>query len=50
MFDSLDEQIRIDERKAVSNKERMMRWALILLLTVVIFSGLYLGFTMLQGT
>jgi hypothetical protein len=50
MFDSLDEQIRKDEHKAVSNKERMMRWALILLITVIVFGGLYFGFTMLQGS
>ena len=50
MFDSLDDQIRLDEHKAVSNKERMMRYALILLITVVVFGGLYLGFTMLQGS
>lgn len=39
MFDSLDEQIRIDEHKAVS--KRMMRRALILLLTIIVFGGLY---------
>jgi hypothetical protein len=42
MFDSLDEQIRIDEHKAVSNKERMIRYALILLLTLAVFGALYL--------
>jgi len=40
MFDSLDEQIRADEHKAVSNKERVMRWALIVLLSVIVFGGL----------
>jgi hypothetical protein len=50
MFDSLDEQIRADEHKSVSNKERMMRWALIVLLSVIVFGGLYLGFSMMKGT
>jgi len=50
MFDSLDEQIRMDEHKSVSNQERMVRWVLIVLLTVVVFGGLYFGFTMLKGS
>jgi len=50
MFDSLDEQIRADEHKAVSNKERVMRWALIVLLSIIVFGGLYLGFSMMKGT
>jgi hypothetical protein len=49
MFDSLDDQMRIDEHKAVSNKERMMRWALIVLVSVIVFGGLYFGFSMMKG-
>jgi len=50
MFDSLDEQIRADEHRAVSNTERMIRWALILIITLVVFGGLYWGVHMMQGT
>jgi len=50
MFDSLDEQIRNDEHKAVSNKERIVRWAVIMLITLVVFGGLYFGVQMMQGT
>jgi hypothetical protein len=50
MFDSLEEQIRNDEHKAVSNKERAFRWALIVLITLVVFGGLYFGVHMMQGT
>jgi hypothetical protein len=50
MFDSLDEQIRADEHRAVSSTERMLRWVLILLITLVVFGGLYWGVHMMQGT
>jgi hypothetical protein len=42
MFESLDEQIKLDEHKASSNNERMVRWALIVLVSVVVFGGVYL--------
>lgn len=50
MFDSLDEQIRADEHKAVSNKERIVRWVLIVVISVVVFGGLYWGVHLMQGT
>ena len=43
MFESLDEQIKLDEHKASSNTERMIRWGLIILLSVVVSGGLYFG-------
>ena len=39
MFESLDEQIRSDEHKASSNTERMIRWVLIVVISVVVFGG-----------
>ena len=50
MFESLDEQIRLDEHKATSNIERILRWALIVLLSVIVFGGLYFGVHLMQGT
>ena len=41
MFESLDEQIKLDEHKASSNSERMIRWALIVLVSVIVFGGVY---------
>lgn len=43
MFDSLDEQIRTDEHKMVTSRERMMRWVLIVVVSVAVFGGLYLA-------
>jgi len=43
MFDSLDEQIRKDEDRAVSGKQRMVRYALYVIAAAVVFGGLILG-------
>ncbi len=43
MFDSLDEQIKRDEDRVSSGKERMVRWAIVLIAAVVVFGGLILG-------
>jgi hypothetical protein len=43
MFDSLDEQIKKDEERVVSSKERMFRYALYVVAAVVVFGGLILG-------
>ena len=48
MFESLDEQIKIDEHKASSSTERMIRWALIVLVSVIVFGGLYFGVHLAQ--
>lgn len=43
MFESLDEQMKLDEAKQVSSSERMMRWLLVAVITLLIFGGLYFG-------
>jgi hypothetical protein len=48
MFESLDEQIKLDEHKASSNTERLIRWALIVLISVIVFGGIYLGVHLMQ--
>ncbi len=41
MFDSLDDQIKHDEKAEVSNKERMLRWLAVVVVSVAVFGGLY---------
>jgi len=48
MFESLDEQIKLDEHKASSNTERLIRWTLIVLISVIVFGGIYLGVHLMQ--
>ena len=48
MFDCLADQIKHDEHLEVSNRERMVRWLTVAVLSVVIFGGVYYGVQMLQ--
>jgi len=50
MFDSLDEQIKSDQLKAVTNRERMLRWTLIILVSVILFGAVFLGLHMMEGS
>lgn len=40
MFDTLEEQMKIDERKATTTRERMVCWSLIALFSVILFGAL----------
>ena len=48
MFDSLADRIREDEHKDVGNKERLIRYLAIVVLSVLLFGGLYFGVRMLE--
>ena len=50
MFDSLDEQIKADEHKSESAKERTVKWLLVALVSIIVFGGLYWGVHLMQGT
>jgi hypothetical protein len=48
MFDSLDEQMRKDEDRVSSSKERWMRYALYVLAAALVFGGLIFGVHMMS--
>lgn len=50
MFESLDEHIKSDRLKALGNRERMLRWMLIVLVSVILFGAVYLGVHFLEGS
>ena len=50
MFDSLDEQMKNDDNKVSTSTERLMKWVLILLVSLLVFGGLYFGVHMMQGS
>jgi hypothetical protein len=41
MFDSLSDRIKQDEGVSASWTQRMIRWAVVLMLSVLLFGGLY---------
>jgi hypothetical protein len=48
MFDSLADRIREDDHQAVSNTQRYLQYALVLVIAVVLFGGLYMGIKFLE--
>ena len=48
MFDSLADRIREDDHQAVNNTERYLRWAAVIVISVVLFVGLYMGVRLLE--
>jgi hypothetical protein len=48
MFDSLDEQMKKDEQAETTKNERILRWAAIAVVSVLVFGGLYFGVHMLE--
>jgi hypothetical protein len=48
MFDSLADRIREDDHKEVNQTERIIRWVVVAVLSIIIFGGLYMGIRMLE--
>jgi hypothetical protein len=48
MFDSLDDQMRHDARAASSPKERIAVWLSVVIVSVLLFGGLYFGVQFLE--
>jgi hypothetical protein len=48
MFDSLDEQMKLDDRAQKSRKEWVLEILAIAVLAVVVFVGLFFGVRMLE--
>jgi len=43
MFESLDEHMKHDADLEVSPRERVIRWVAILIVSLLVFGGLYFG-------
>ena len=48
MFDSLNDQMKVDQQKESSPVERWLRWAAIAIVSVLVFGGLIYGVRMLE--
>ena len=48
MFESLDEHIRHGDEVEQTRAERIFKWAAMVLLSVLVFGGLYFGIQMLE--
>jgi len=48
MFDSLSDRIKQDEHQEVSSTERFIRFTFVILVSVLLFGGLYMGVRLLD--
>jgi hypothetical protein len=48
MFDSLADRMKEDDRQTTNRKELVIRYSAIIILSVVLFGGLYLGVQYLE--
>jgi hypothetical protein len=48
MFDSLDDQMKHDDQMETTPRERILRWVAVAVVSIVVFSGLYYGVSMLE--
>ena len=48
MFDSLADQMKADDSQQVNNTERVIRWVAVVVLSILLFGGLYFGVRMLE--
>jgi len=49
MFDSLADRIRQDDHNEVNTTERVVKYLAIVIISVLLFGGLYFGVRMLEG-
>lgn len=48
MFDSLADRMKADERQETNNTEKVIRFLAVVVLSVLLFGGLYFGVRMLE--
>ena len=49
MFDSLDETMKLDDAAVTTRRERVGKYFVIALCSVLVFSSVYLGLMLLEG-
>jgi hypothetical protein len=47
MFETLDERMKHDDDEVTTKRERLLKWLLVGVVAVVLFSGLYMGVRLL---
>ena len=49
MFDSLDEQMKLDDAAESTRKERYVKYSAIAVMSIAVFAALYLGLMLVGG-
>jgi hypothetical protein len=48
MFETLDDRIKQDEMEVSTPRERLLKWVLVGVVSVMLFGGLYLGVSLME--
>jgi len=48
MFDGLDEQMKRDEAAEITPREKYLRWAAVIITSLLVFGGLYFGVRLIE--
>jgi len=48
MFETLDDRMKQDDKETSTTKERMLKWVLVGIVSVILFGGLYMGVRLLE--
>jgi len=48
MFDSLDEQMKHDDAMVTTPAERIFKWALVAVISVLVFGGIYMAISLME--
>ncbi len=48
MFESLDDRMKHDEQEVTSTKERMLKWVVVAVISIIVFGGLVMGVRMME--
>ena len=48
MFDSLDEQMKHDDIIETTSSQRLLKWAAVIVISIVVFGGLYLTIQLME--
>jgi hypothetical protein len=48
MFETLDDRIKQDEAEVTTPRERILKWILVGVVSIILFGGLYMGVRLLE--
>ncbi len=48
MFESLDDRMKHDDQEVTSTKERVLKWLVVAVVSVIVFGGLVIGVRMME--
>lgn len=48
MFESLDDRMKQDEREVTTPGEKYLKWAVVAVIAVIVFGGLWMGIRLME--